>query len=68
MFSPSFWITPNLIDLLMMAQGVERSPITSLDAETDLKPIIIILFYFYGKEQERDLELLLERAHLSLEV
>ena len=31
---------------LMVAQGEGRSPVTSLDAETDSKPIIIIIIFF----------------------
>ena len=39
--SPWSWIATNY--KLMVAQGQGRSPMTSLDAETDFKPIIIII-------------------------
>ncbi len=41
--SPWSWIATNY--KLMVAQGQGRSPMTSLDAETDSKPIILIIIF-----------------------
>ena len=37
---------------LMVAQGEGRSPMTSADAETDSKPIIIIIIIYKGPPQK----------------
>ena len=43
--SPWSWIATNY--KLMVAQGQGRSPMTSLDAETDFKPFIYLIFYLF---------------------
>ena len=47
---PTFFFFPFVLDChnyyeLMVAKGEGRSPMTSSDAETDSKPIIIIIYY-----------------------
>ena len=46
-FSFPFVLDCHQYNALMVAQGEGRSPMTSSDAETDSKPIIIIIIYYW---------------------